>query len=493
MDLTATTNAPNELTNGIDYECYGTKYLDILRRATCPGCPPPKEERSKDPFETNPPPSQVLVAALYYTYETDRSMFRNKLSTRQNIVTGDYTSITPEIVTRHLEYARQANVNVWIVEWNGQDTIQDDLLRSEILARDLNEMQISVLYEVRQRVNTQTWDYSRVRADLEHLFSNIVTHEHFFRLHDRPVIFLSLTRWFHVKQQLSTLVQLVRTVAKEKGIPEVYLVGDQIWQSAPLTNEYQPFQWLDVVVNIDVYGNIGDVSQGEIGLNSFYQRQRDWRDAAWRAGCGYIPSVLPGFNNRAHAKNGANKAPVLSRQLNETAAPGSLFVASLKRARYLVDSTLSGLLVVSTFNRWNEDTQIEPVVGKTTALPIELTQNTSYVGYGSLYLEILRDHTQPYNDAKDKENVPQSDQLFSPLQCNGGLTVDSCTATWRDVFGSHTNHSSLVTIPCGQCIVLDQSFGSSDLKLLGGLDIIGMLLIRDLTKLVITTPFIRCV
>ncbi|KAG7363841.1 glycosyl hydrolase family 99 protein [Nitzschia inconspicua] len=504
-----TTNIPTKLTSGLYYETYGNKYLDIIRRATCPSCPPPQEEHyrgiilKRDAFKNLPLPSQVTAAALYYTHETERSAFRNRLSTRQHIVDGDYSSITPDIVSRHLQYSRQANISLWIVEWNGTKTLSDQLLQTQIFNRnDLQTLQISVLYQVRQRVKiTNTnWDYSQVKTDLEHLFRNLVSHARYYRIERSPVLFLSLTRWFHSHKQLPTLIQLVRDTAQKVGIPHLYIVGDQVWRTAPVSNiEYPPFALLDAVVNIDVYGNLMDVSgQGEARLDTFYQRQRDWRDAAWKAGCAYIPSVMPGFNKRAWNDAADNQqSPIVSRQLNATAPPGSFFTASLQRARYLVDSALSGLLVVSSFNRFREDTQLEPVVGKSTSLPITLTQSTTYVGYGSLFLEILYENTKPQKNialATISEEITNVDQiLFTPLQCNDNLTLaaSSCTTKWSDLFGTKSTYESLVIIECGQCVELGSQFSSSELNLLGGLDVLGILHIRDVTSLVITTPFIR--
>jgi hypothetical protein len=148
-----------------------------------------------------------LVAALYYPFETERSNFRNRLSTRQHIVLGDYDAINYDIVTRHLEYSRQANIGVWMAEWNGKDTTQDNLLRTEILTRqnDLEELQLSILYNVRGRVNTTNtagstaWNYSQVQTDLEHFFMIIAPHDHYLTLQGRPVLVLSLTRWFYAK------------------------------------------------------------------------------------------------------------------------------------------------------------------------------------------------------------------------------------------------------------------------------------------------------
>ena len=57
------------------------------------------------------------------------------------------------------------------------------------------------------------------------------------------------------------------------------------------------------------------------------------------------------------------------------------------------------MLMVSTFNEWHEDTQIEPtIVAAPTTMDNAsgtLAQGYSYSGYGNLYLDELRSATVP--------------------------------------------------------------------------------------------------
>jgi hypothetical protein len=71
----------------------------------------------------------------------------------------------------------------------------------------------------------------------------------------------------------------------------------------------------------------------------------------------------------------------------------------------LVDPELDNLILVNSFNEWHEDTQIEPVRvvdstidsleddGNVATEPEEFTFGLEYVGYGELYLNILRNAT----------------------------------------------------------------------------------------------------
>jgi hypothetical protein len=112
---------------------------------------------------------------------------------------------------------------------------------------------------------------------------------------------------------------------------------------------------------------------------------------------GFVPSISPGFNDSA-VRSGHPAAP---RYLTDVpgAAEGSLFSAELNQAVLPnLDPGAGNMLMVSTFNEWHEDTQIEPTIlaGPTSADDSgfgAFTQGYAYSGYGNLYLDQLRQAT----------------------------------------------------------------------------------------------------
>ena len=190
----------------------------------------------------------------------------------------------------------------------------------------------------------------------------------------------------------------MRRTAVQVCNEDLFLIGDQAFRAYvhPANGIYLPFLYLDAVTNYDVYGAMMNLSQGNYfagtdAVDAYYADQSGWRSNAFAQGCHYVPSVIPGFNDRGVRLN-ASHAP-LSRQLTENLDHGTLFSYSLTKAVPLIDPLIQNLLLVNSFNEWHEDTQIEPCNGGSSNLPSGLTEGLDYAAYGELYLDLLREAT----------------------------------------------------------------------------------------------------
>ena len=493
------TNLPVEMTSGNTYEGYGELYLNLLRTATCTeNCLPIDQWRStyleQDPMDS-PPPDDILVGAYYFAWYADdfygnRGWLRNELQQQPQL--GKYDDRDPAVIAQHLEWSRRANIGLWITSWAGPNDDRDTTLRNVIFPHeDLEDHKIALLYEVQNRVKEkENWNLERVAADIEYVCHSYLDLPNYYTSKGgKPVIFLAQTRTLYSKGVLEDVVDMIRLVAKTHGY-DIFLVGDQVWSEAPRDEIYLPFFSLDAVTNYDIYGNMGTYGYaGQDKVDKYYERQREWRDKAWKSKCAFVPGVTPGFNDRGTRLHANHHA--LSRILTEEEGTGSFFRASLTKARYLVDSDLHNLLVVNSFNNWMEDTQIEPIQTDVppSSIPEELTEGLTYFGYGDLYLEILSNATQDLIPKNDTD--PHFNGMFYPLRCNviASLSTMECTETWTSLYGTTVEHLKEIEIPCGSCVVLDHP--EPVLKLLGGLDIQGKLVIPDGYKVSIEATHIR--
>ena len=130
---------------------------------------------------------------------------------------------------------------------------------------------------------------------------------------------------------------------------------------------------------------------GQAAVDRYYAAQAGWRELAHAEGAAFIPATTPGFNDKG-VRNGHE---AVSRKLSEEAEFGSLFRAMLAQAVKYADESTGRILMVTSWNEWHEDTQIEPVEkGGVTRLDGSETgeafsEGLDYEGYGERYLEIL--------------------------------------------------------------------------------------------------------
>jgi glycoprotein endo-alpha-1,2-mannosidase len=347
----------------------------------------------------------ITVGAYYYPwhgkhFHNGQGYLRRELN--QSPKLGEYDDTDPSIIGQHLAWSRQANIGLWISSWWGPNRLEDNTTRNVILThQDLGDHKIALFYETSGRIKEENnFDVSNVELDVNHMCKHYFDHPNYFRIDGRPVLFMYLTRKLEATGKFEEAILLMRSLADNCG-HDLYIAGDHAFATPPSEDKtYRPFLYLDAVTNYDVYGSMRTTGYaGQEVVDEYYNNQKRWRKEASNLGCGYIPAVSPGYNDRG-VRLEADHEP-LSRRLSRTASEGSLFKAGLQLAKYLVDETAGNLLVVNSFNEWHEDSQIEPAVGDTTDEPFEMTIGLDYEGYDEIYLDILREETFGFNPYED--------------------------------------------------------------------------------------------
>jgi len=363
-------------------------------------------------------PSNLTVGVYYYPwyyndFHSHGSYLRNQLQPPQYPSLGEYNDHDPIIIGQHLAWSRQANVQLWVTSWWGPNDRTDIATLKIMKHRDIGTNKVALFYESRGRIlGGSGLKLDNVASDMDYICTNYFGNEKYFTIHDgRPVLFVYLTRKLHELDLLVNVIDSMRITAASHGY-NPYIVGDQVFARAPIKQEgsYLPFDYLDGVTGYDVFGSIMSTQTNQQasssyagtneGVQEYIQQSQEWKRLAQLQSCTFIPAVTPGYNDRGGKSKDADKHIPLSRRLTRNEEAGSLFRTLLEEARYLVDEGASNLLMVTSFNEWHEDTQIEPTVitDSVTALPLALTQGVEYEGYGALYLNILRNMTEDDDD-----------------------------------------------------------------------------------------------
>eukprot|EP00542_Grammatophora_oceanica_P014809 CAMPEP_0194028300 /NCGR_PEP_ID=MMETSP0009_2-20130614/2309_1 /TAXON_ID=210454 /ORGANISM="Grammatophora oceanica, Strain CCMP 410" /LENGTH=831 /DNA_ID=CAMNT_0038667649 /DNA_START=26 /DNA_END=2521 /DNA_ORIENTATION=+ len=368
----------------------------------------PTEEPTEEPTDSPTPPLEVYTVGTFYypwhadDFHRDGGYVREVMGHEPTL--GEYDDRDPEVIAQHLAWSRDANIRLWVTSWWGPGSREDTTTLNNILTHpELGDHQIALFYETTgliKHANTNRENVNKVVTDTtKYICENYFSHPNYYTMDGgRPVLAMYLTRLVELwgGGLLEEIVLLMRSTAAEYGY-NIYIMGDHAFKEPKRGNDIVGLKVLDAVFNYDVYGSIPNkIHAGEDGVETYQRHQRLWKDLAEQNNCDYIPVVAPGYNDRAVRME--KDHPPVSRRLTADSPHGSLFEALLRVMLPMTTEPTNRMILVNSFNEWHEDSQIEPAVGTDTTEPEEYTMGVDYIGYGTLYLEILRQMTVNYDE-----------------------------------------------------------------------------------------------
>jgi hypothetical protein len=228
--------------------------------------------------------------------------------------------------------------------------------------------------------------------DFQYFADNYFSNPNYLKIDGRPVVIIYLTRvYFRNPLGYDALANL------RAAFPDSYIIADDVFGRNYSSNNAS--KW-DAVTAYDVYGQtLQSYGSTKAALDELKRIISQAKTAANSVGVGFIPFATPGFNDR-YIRGGHRGAPRYFED-EPASVEGDLFRAMLRDVVVpKVDPLAQNILLVTSFNEWHEDTQIEPtmgIAGKTnkddSASGSEYTQSDYYTDYGYLYLDILSEET----------------------------------------------------------------------------------------------------
>jgi glycoprotein endo-alpha-1,2-mannosidase len=352
--------------------------------------------------------SDIMVGVYYYPWYGAGSgghgfgdTLRDHLVPKQYPELGYYDNADAGVISAHINQSVEGNIHFWACSWWGPGSFEDNIIRNHILTHpESGKLKYAILYESTGRLGSFTSpDYSRLEPDVQYFADNYFGNPNYLKINGRPVIFIYLTRVYFRNQGYEALTRL------RAAFPNLYIVADDIF-GRNYPSSYAS-KW-DAVTAYDVYGQtLGSYGSTQAALDRLEDILNDAKTAANSVGIGLIPFSAPGFNDRG-VRDGHSGAPRYFED-NPLSVEGDLFRSMLRDVVVpQVDPLAEKILMVTSFNEWHEDTQIEPTmgtVGRTNAddsvTGDYYTEGDYYTDYGHLYLDILREETRCFNCAAD--------------------------------------------------------------------------------------------
>jgi len=348
-------------------------------------------------------PDKPVVGVYYYPWyrgpDRDRGrqwtrVMRQHLKVPQEPAVGLHRSDDPRVIGAHIAQSLRGGIDFWAVSWWGPDQICDDNLRQAILPHpDAHKLKYAILYEATGRLGSFARPhYRHWMSDLAYLEKTYFGRPDYLRIKGRPVLFVYLTRQYFRNRGQEALAQM-----REK-FPQVYLVGDDVFGEG-----YQS-QWaenFDAITAYDVYGqSVGRFGGTHKALDFLARNYRHAKAQANKVGTAFMPTIAPGYNDTAVRKGHPGRARYFTDVPDSK--EGDIFRAMIQDvALPHLDSGCGRVMMVTSFNEWYEDSQIEATAGTAPVSHTDDSDNGTYytggqryVDYGYLYLDILRQATQ---------------------------------------------------------------------------------------------------
>jgi glycoprotein endo-alpha-1,2-mannosidase len=348
--------------------------------------------------------------SLWYPSNFSEGTLRRRLAPPQPPALGEYDSGSAAVAEVHVTAAADHGVDFFAVDWWPDRPGQNAALDSGLLrAPSLDRIRFCIFYNsggLQDRspglgIRFDAAVRDRFVADLVGLSRRYFGHPSYLRVDGRPVVIVYLSREWH--GLFREALDGARAALAAEG-HDPFLIGDEVFwavivadedPNAPVrvTDEPQRSRigLFDAITGYNLYAVERTQDRGYGASSAFLDDGAAlYRRYSRAADVPFVPGVIPGYNDR-----GTRLAPgrfAIPRRLSPEAAEGSFFAAAIERlGKPFVDGRL-GMITITSWNEWNEDTAIEPTIAApATSEDATYTEGYAYEGFGTRYLEIVRD------------------------------------------------------------------------------------------------------
>lgn len=380
-------------------------YIFLLTIAGLIGSVAVAQQKPETGQQLNRPPMEISakpsVGVYYYPWYTGsqrqwRQAMRLHLASPQNPKSGLYDSRNQEVIAEHIKQSLRGSISFWAVSWWGPGSYTDRVFKEDLLTHpDASKLKYAILYESTGRLGRfNNPNYKHWLSDLAYLKDTYFGDSRYLRIDKRPVVFVYLSRVYFRNQGQDALKKM------REQFPEIYLVGDDVFYGDQSRGSYKS-QWaknFDAVTAYDIYGQSLKLLGGtHKAVEVLAQNYRQAKQAANSAGTAFMPAIAPGYNDTAVRKGHPGRARYFTDV--EHSKEGDIFREMIRQAALpTMDPSCGNIIMVTSFNEWYEDTQIEATAGTVppsstddSASGTDYTGGQEYEDYGYLYLDILRE------------------------------------------------------------------------------------------------------
>jgi glycoprotein endo-alpha-1,2-mannosidase len=363
---------------------------------SCKKSSTPTNEESNPPvvsFSANYQSSTnaLLVAACYYPWYRSNSHWsgdnlRDNLQPSQPPELGHYDCMDQTVIGQHVAWSKRAGIDFWISSWWGPGSPEDDvILDGQLKNEDFRaKMGYCILYEptLGNPISVTDAYVAKFMNDLRYLDTTHFQQPNYVKIDGKPVLYIYLSRT--MTGNVQQLFAGADSFMVQRGYAGLYVVGDEVYWGKTAGDRVN---LMEAVTDYNPHTSQSWVSNATTFVNNTRDQLYDpWMTSMNALGKSFWVDVIPGFNDWGVRPEVAH--PVIPRGLKS-----ETWSMMLQAAKVILEKQVVPLkvLVVTSWNEWHEDTQMEPTIDAATPtqLPTTLTRGNWYYGYGTQNLDTL--------------------------------------------------------------------------------------------------------
>ena len=301
-------------------------------------------------FENFSRTDNILVLSSYYPWYNPLHWKEGYI---ERPILGLYNSQDKIVINKHIDWATGHGIDCFVLSWWGPYSFEDETIKI-ILNSDLaKDIKLAILYESLGRLRyssvngeisinlNDTYNRQVLVNDFDYINKNYFLHPSYMRIDEKPVIFIYLSRVFG--GDMEGVINNLRSKYN------VFIVADEVyWQNPKEPEVIERIKLYDGVTAYNMHTNIDWII--EDFENNVSDKYREWLEVIKTLNIYFVPSSIPGFDDR-EVRTGNIPIP-----------------RSIERFMKHLDIAVSNsyptpkMILITSFNEWHENTQIEPSV-----------------------------------------------------------------------------------------------------------------------------------
>lgn len=310
-------------------------------------------------LRSQPDSKRGIFGAYYYPWY-DNVRWRDQAVTHTPKL-GKYQSSDRKTAEQHIAWAKQADLDFFMVSWIAPGRMEDDNLKKALVPElEKARFHFALLYETplalgipaglqldlaRTMPNTGTKTGNLMIEHFDYLATTYFTRESYLRIEGKPVVMFYVVRDM---TNAAPFFKMLRERMQKRGIT-LHLIADVLYWNEPEKFDC-PFlrENFQALTGYNMYMPLQGGKTNFIGLVQAQIRATE--RTALPHGLKILPTVMPGYDDTALRGSGRPSLP---------RSDGTFYRDYWDMAQA---SVVPGqpLLLINSFNEWHEGTEIEP-------------------------------------------------------------------------------------------------------------------------------------